>query len=196
MTLCMLGLKMFGLFCMFLGALRSVLPFFFLWWISSFKFYPLCYCHWLRLSYFLINYLASFLQMCEEERSGSDFRSSSMLSNLQKSNPEKFQRCNFLMSYFQSFLTSCCFHGKMSIWDYYNCLWFLFENSFGFSSLCNLFLSFLGEAMSSSMHNYFRPAWWLVRPVLTSIRFSQNKLTRSILLSPRWDVSPSQVHPW
>ena len=31
--------------------------------------------------------------MCEEERTGSDFRnSSSMLSNLQKSNNEKFQR--------------------------------------------------------------------------------------------------------
>lgn len=88
--------------------------------------------------------------MCEEERSGTDFRSSSMLSNLQKSNPEKFQRCNFLMSYFQSFLTSCCFHGEMFIWDYY-CLWFLFENSFGFSPLYNQFLSFLGEAMSSSI---------------------------------------------
>ena len=37
--------------------------------------------------------------MCEEERSGSDFRSSSMLSSLQKSNPEKFQRYNFLISY-------------------------------------------------------------------------------------------------
>ena len=30
--------------------------------------------------------------MCEEERTGSDFRNSSMLSNLQKSNNEKFQR--------------------------------------------------------------------------------------------------------
>ena len=34
--------------------------------------------------------------MCEEERSGIDFHSSSMLSNLQKSNPEKFQRYNFM----------------------------------------------------------------------------------------------------
>lgn len=41
----------------------------------------------------IFSYATSFLQMCEEERSGSDFRSSSMLNNLQKSNPEKFQRC-------------------------------------------------------------------------------------------------------
>jgi len=44
------------------------------------------YSHFARL------FKSQLLQMCEEERSGSDLRSSSMLSNLQKSNPEKFQR--------------------------------------------------------------------------------------------------------
>ncbi|XP_073249807.1 codanin-1-like [Porites lutea] len=44
------------------------------------------YSHFARL------FKSQLLQMCEEERTGSDFRNSSMLSNLQKSNPEKFQR--------------------------------------------------------------------------------------------------------
>ncbi|XP_066026194.1 codanin-1-like [Pocillopora verrucosa] len=44
------------------------------------------YSHFARL------FKSQLLQMCEEERSGSDFRSSNMLSSLQKSNPEKFQR--------------------------------------------------------------------------------------------------------
>lgn len=107
--------------------------------------------YWLiLLSYFLINYVTWFLQMCEEERNGSDFRSSSMLSNLQKSNPEKFQRWNFFMSFFQLFSTSFCFRGKnikMSIWNYH-CLWFCFEkNSFGFSTLHNQCLSLLGATI-------------------------------------------------
>ena len=39
-----------------------------------------------------------FLKMCEEERNGSSFRNSSMLTNLQKSNPEKFQRYYMIAS--------------------------------------------------------------------------------------------------
>ncbi|XP_068691714.1 codanin-1-like [Montipora foliosa] len=44
------------------------------------------YSHFARL------FKSQLLQMCDEERNGSSFRSQSMLSNLQKSNPEKFQR--------------------------------------------------------------------------------------------------------
>ncbi|XP_029207694.2 codanin-1-like isoform X1 [Acropora millepora] len=44
------------------------------------------YSHFARL------FKSQLLQMCEEERNGSSFRNSSMLTNLQKSNPEKFQR--------------------------------------------------------------------------------------------------------
>lgn len=140
---CLFALFVYHLFVRFCASLFVHL-FVCLFFIHSFViFCLLCYPGYYYFSLVILSYVTSFLQMCEEERSGSDFRSSGMLSNLQKSNPEKFQRCKtFWYLHFQLFSTFFCFHGKMSIWGYYMVpLW----EYFSIFSLTQL-LSLLREA--------------------------------------------------